>query len=94
MMHPGSQARTKHRVLPKRTSDSLSSGVRYSVSFRNIISNDTANILTQDEGEAKTDTTLIFGSSIPKKLDSKKLAGKSGKTVLNLAVGGAKIRDM
>ena len=101
MMHPGSQAKTKHRVFPKKPNQTNISidGIRYSISFRSFNAGPTvatgvqAAVETSDIND-KIDTTIIFGSSIPKRLDCKKLAGRSGKSVINLAVGGAKIPDM
>ena len=46
------------------------------------------------KNETRHRTTLIFGSSIPKRLDARKLQGKSNNKVINLAEGGATIRDV
>ena len=90
-----------HRVFPKKPNQTNISinGIRYSISFRSFNAGPTvatgvqAAVETSDIND-KIDTTIIFGSSIPKRLDCKKLAGRSGKSVINLAVGGAKIPGM
>ena len=92
IMQPGSQASTKHKVMPNNNNNTASS-IRYSISFRGIIPSYDSSSLKQDESSI-TETTLIFGSSISKRLDANKLAGKSNRTVINLSVGGSKIADM
>ena len=56
--------------------------MRYSISFRNIIpdtSIESSTTETEKSVTGKSETTLIFGSSISKGLNEKKLAGKSDK---------------
>ena len=104
LMQPGSQAATKHKVLASGLG-STSSGVRYSISFRGIVPStivdtDTVNPSSSPSSDGSqsppepTETTLIFGSSIPKRMDAKRLSGRSGRAVINLAQGGAKIIDV
>ena len=89
-MHPGSQSITKHRILPV-DANSGTPGLRYSISFRHITPD---KLPAQQNSSPQRDTTLIFGSSTPKKLDANKLAGKSNKHVINLARSGGKISDV
>ena len=97
VMHPGSQSVTKHKVMP---SSEENADIRYSISFRNIISEevDTARanqIQHQNENSNKVNTTVIFGSSMSKELCVKRLAGKRRNIkVINLSVSGAKIPDV
>ena len=97
-MQPGSQTCTKHRVLPSTGDSTQSSEVRYSISFRGILpSNQEHNNQTNptlNSNNPSRDTTLIFGSSISKRLNEEKLVGKSNKLCVNLSVSGAKIRDV
>ena len=101
-MQPGSQAKSKHRILPATSLDSEYVGPRYSISFRNIKPSKAEDSKESPRPENARDsqqkslkqTTLIFGSSIPKRLDSKKLSGKSNKVVINLSHSGGKIIDV
>ena len=98
IMQPGSQASTKHKVLPLSHSEGAVDpekcglGTRYSFSFRSII----PPISKSDEVKAeRINTTLIFGSSISKRLSADKLTGRSkNKLVVNLSVSGSKIKHM
>ena len=75
-MHPGSQGKTKHRVslkMPNQTNISID-GIRYSISFRSFNTGPTVATEVQAAVETsyindKIDTTIIFGSSIPKRLN-------------------------
>ena len=84
LMQPGSQACTKHKVMPSRES---STDVRYSISFRGILTDGSAPP-AETSSSICQDTTLIFGSSIPKRIDPKRIAGKTNKLVINLSCGG------
>ena len=105
IMQPGSQSCTKHKVFPLhdqlpplQDTDSDSAGdIRYSISFRNIVPQyDNVRIIENEvnDHDHRPETTLIFGSSIAKKLDPSRLQGRTGKLVINLCVGGAKISDV
>jgi alkylated DNA repair dioxygenase AlkB/lysophospholipase L1-like esterase len=100
-MQPGSQSYTKHKVMPgpKESDD-----IRYSISFRCIINNPThLSVTTPNDttmgsepvGNDTTTTAVIFGSSIPYYLDSKRLSGRRNQVrVINASVRGAYIKDV
>ena len=95
VMQPGSQAITKHQVLPNRNS-SLSEDIRYSISFRHIVPTTEYKTKSEEKTEKteKTETVLIFGTSISKYLESNKLAGNSNINVLNLSESGNRIHHI
>ena len=105
-MHPGSQACTKHKVMPGDTNgrnlddeDDISD-LRFSISWRDIIYDDhecdtsTVSETNSSKNTQPKDTSLIFGTSISKYLDEKKLQGRRNIRVLNCSQSGAKLSDV
>ena len=92
VMHPGSQAATKHKVLPNRNpTPSVSASARYSISFRRIVPTLTSETKPVID---KKKVVVIFGSSITKYLSSTKLEGSSDIKVINLSASGSKIYNI
>ena len=100
-MQPGSQRSTKHKVMPSNSSE-----VRFSISFRRILTDNQQNGDPEDifptdanddvdnDGNKFINTSVIFGTSISKYLDEKKLQGKRDIKVINCSVSGATIPDV
>ena len=83
IMKPGSQELTKHKI---ERQEGLSSNVRYSISFRRILSPEITPSISKSENTCSENsnvyselkpTTLIVGTSIADDLDTKRLIGKS-----------------
>ena len=91
VMHPGSQKCTKHRVHPPVAN--TDAGIRYSISFRSLVSNSTESTV-ESRPTSEKPTTLIFGTSISKHLNTKRLIGKRNCNVINLSKSGSKIEDI
>ena len=111
IMQPGSQACTKHKVMPGKKDgcnlvddDDDLSGLRISISWRDIIydtcdsdiSTSGSNNAVKDCNSATKlkDTAVIFGTSISKYLDERKLQGRSNIGVVNCSQSGARIADV
>ena len=113
IMQPGSQACTKHKVMPGKKDlctsvdvDDDLSGLRISISWRDIIydtyesetsTSGTNNVSQEKVGNNNTklkDTSVIFGTSISKYLEERKLQGRYNIGVVNCSQSGARIADV
>ena len=106
VMQPGSQGSTKHMVMSSSTTDDVFSGERFSFSCRGLLKSnkelqgDSPDVsspagVSDNISSTVKNTSVIFGTSISKYLDEKKLQGKKENIrVINCSVSGAMIPDV
>ena len=109
IMHPGSQSCTKHKVMPLHpdvaNGDDDLSDLRISISWRDILDDDKLDQQSTNENsedqtahsaddKGRMDTSVIFGTSISKYLQEKRLQGRHSVRVVNRSESGATIPDV
>ena len=109
-MNPGSQSCTKHKIMPlhkkHNNEDDDLMDLRISISWRDIIDDDekVEQQITNESREdqtahaaddmIRTETSVIFGTSISKYLQEKRLQGRGNVRVVNCSESGATIPDV